>query len=234
MLEKLPEAIGQALRDRRAGLDKLVFQHAGLRQGMAQIEVKSVAFADHMPIPAPYTADGDGLSPPLQWTGIPPNATSVLLIVEDADAPTPQPLVHAIAVDLPPGEGSGGEGALPEGALKSPGHDGDEDVEQGRNSYLRTGWLPPDPPPGHGTHRYAFQVFALAGPADHFKGKPGRDDVLRAVQEHAVASGCLIGTYARPDGSVKSGETAQQDAAVKEQEAAAVVPGVPPGLAPLG
>lgn len=196
MLEKLPEVIGHALRGQRAGLDKLAFQSIPLRTGMAAIDVHSLAFADHAPIPAQYTADGPGLSPPLHWGGVPPGAASVLLIVEDADAPTPQPLVHAIAVDLPPQDTS-----LAEGALKSPDHEG-TGVKTGRNSYLQTGWLPPDPPPGHGVHRYAFQVFALAaGPA--FTSTPGRDAVVEALHERALASGCLIGTYERPDTSVK-------------------------------
>ncbi|WP_298927347.1 YbhB/YbcL family Raf kinase inhibitor-like protein [uncultured Ramlibacter sp.] len=198
MLEKLPEALGHALRHRRAGLDKLAVQHSGLRSGMAAMQLTSLAFADHAPIPARYTADGEGISPPLAWTGVPANAASLLLIVEDADAPTPQPLVHAIVVDLPPGDG-----ALAEGALHSAGHTG-QDMHEGRNSYLMAGWLAPDPPPGHGEHRYAFQLFALgAGPA--FSGTPGRDAVLEAVRERGLASGLLVGTYARPDGSVGEG-----------------------------
>jgi hypothetical protein len=198
MLENLPDAIGHALRHQRAGLDKIAFNNAGLRGGMDAITVASLAFADHMPIPERYTADGEGVSPPLSWTGVPPNATAVLLIVEDADAPTPQPLVHAIAVDLPPGDG-----ALPEAALSSSGNEGREDLHEGRNSYLMSGWLPPDPPPGHGSHRYAFQLFAL-GPGEPFSGTPGRDAVMEAVRERGLASGCLIGTYARPDTSIKT------------------------------
>jgi phosphatidylethanolamine-binding protein (PEBP) family uncharacterized protein len=94
-------------------------------------------------------------------------------------------------------------------------------VKTGRNSYLQAGWLPPDPPPGHGVHRYAFQLFALAaGPA--FDGTPGRDAVVEALQGRALASGLLIGTYERPDGSVKASE---------EAEEAIPVPGVVP-LAP--
>jgi len=197
MLENLPDAVGHALRHRRAGLDKIAFNHSGLRAGMAAITVSSLAFADHMPIPERYTADGEGVSPPLAWGGVPAGAASLVLIVEDADAPTPQPLVHAIAVDLPPDA----EGALAEGALKSSGHEGQEDLHEGRNSYLMTGWLPPDPPPGHGSHRYAFQLFAL-GPGEPFSGKPGRDEVMEAVRQRGLASGCLIGTYARPDGSI--------------------------------
>ncbi len=201
MLENLPDAIGHALREQRAGLDKTAFQAVDLRQGMAAITVRSLAFADHAPIPERYTADGAGLSPPLQWTGVPDSASSLVLIVEDADAPTPQPLVHAIVVDLEAADGS-----LAEGALPSKGNDG-VGLQIGRNSFLQAGWLPPDPPPGHGTHRYAFQVFALEAGAS-FDGSPGRDAVLEAVRERGLASGCLIGTYERPDASIPLGEGA--------------------------
>lgn len=196
MLEKLPEPIGHALRDKRAGLDKLVFNRCGLRSGHGLLTVGSLAFADHAPIPARYTADGEGLSPPLHWSGVPAEASSLVLIVEDADAPTPEPLVHAIVVELP-----AGEGALPEGELHSPHHEGGA-AHEGRNSALRTGWLPPDPPRGHGPHRYAFQLFAL-GPGASFGARPGRSDVLRAIRERGLASGLLVGTYERPDGSEK-------------------------------
>lgn len=194
MLEKLPDAVGHALRHQRAGLDKLAFNRIDLRAGTNAIQVRSLAFADHGPIPLHYTADAEGLSPPLQWTGVPQAARALVLIVEDADAPTPLPLVHAIVVDLP-----AGDGAIAEGALDSPHHAGNG-LHAGRNSYLRAGWLPPDPPPGHGVHRYAFQLFALAdGPP--FGGTPGRDAVLDAIRARGLASGCLIGTYERPDGS---------------------------------
>jgi Raf kinase inhibitor-like YbhB/YbcL family protein len=195
MLEKLPEALGHALRGQRAGLENTAYRSVDLRAGMAQIAVTSLAFADHAPIPARYTADGAGVSPPLQWSGVPASAASLLLIVEDADSPTPHPLVHAIVVDL-----AAEDGALAEAALPSRDHDG-SGVRVGRNSYLQAAWLPPDPPPGHGAHRYAFQVFALAGGS--FDGTPGRDDVLGTIREHGLASGCLIGTYERPDGSIQ-------------------------------
>jgi Raf kinase inhibitor-like YbhB/YbcL family protein len=197
MLEKLPDALGHALRGQRAGLDKIAFQAVDLRAGMASITVTSLAFVDHGPIPARYTADGAGVSPPLQWRGAPTNAGSLALLVEDADAPTPQPLVHAIVVDLAVGDGSG---ALAEGALS--GRDADTgELHLGRNSYLQTGWLPPDPPPGHGVHRYAFQIFAL-GTAPDFSRNPGREEVFAALQACAIASGLLVGTCERPDGSI--------------------------------
>lgn len=201
MLEKLPAAVGHALRDRRAGLEKIAFNRSGLRTGQGLLHVASLAFADHAPIPARYTADGEGVSPPLDWSGVPQGTDSVVVIVEDADAPTGEPLVHAIVVGLP-----GADGNLHEGALDSPGHEGD-DVQEGRNSYFRAGWLPPDPPPGHGQHRYVFQVFAL-GPGEAFGGKPGRDDVLEAVRQRGLASGMVVGTYERPDGTIKVGKPA--------------------------
>ena len=196
MLEKLPDVIGHVLHQQRAGLDKVAMNKIDLRQGLGALQVMSLAFIDHGPLPALYTADGRGTSPPLQWTGVPSAAHAVVVIVEDADAPTPQPLVHAIVVDLP-----GEDGALREGALDED-DDGETEVKSGRHSFLQTGWLPPDPPPGHGVHRYVFQVFALAeGPA--FSDSPGREELLDALRQRALACGWVIGTYERPDGSEK-------------------------------
>jgi Raf kinase inhibitor-like YbhB/YbcL family protein len=201
MLEKLPDVIGHALHGIRAGMDEIVFNTLGLRQGMASIVVSSLAFADHAPLPARYTADGEGVSPPLQWRDVPEGTVSVVLLVEDADSPTPSPLVHAIVVGLPPQDG-----ALAEGALPSDGREG-TGLHVGRNSYLQAAWLPPDPPPGHGVHRYAFQIYALdAVPA--FSETPGRDEVVEALRAHALASGLLIGSCERPDGSIRIEEAA--------------------------
>lgn len=195
MLEHLPDFVGHALRDQRAGLDQIAFRRLPLRGGQGAIAVASLAFVDHGPLPALYTADGDGRSPPLQWTGVPPSARSLVLIVEDADSPTPHPLVHAIVVGL-----AAGDGVLAEGAIDSD-EQAPEPTRLGRNSYLQQGWLPPDPPPGHGVHRYAFQVFALAGDAA-LPEAPGRDALMEALEKDAIASGLLIGTYERPDTSI--------------------------------
>jgi Raf kinase inhibitor-like YbhB/YbcL family protein len=198
MLEKLPEAIGRALRGQRAGLERTAFHAVDLRAGMAAISVSSLAFADHAPIPERYTADGAGVSPPLQWRGVPKAAAALALIIEDADSPTPQPLVLGIVVDLPPGDG-----AMPEGGFPN----ADEEVgacRPGLNSYLQAGWLPPDPPPGHGRHRYVFQVFALEAGATLVE-TPGRDALLETIGRHGLASGCLVGTYERADASIAAG-----------------------------
>jgi len=201
MLEKLPDVIGHALHGVRAGLDEIVFNTLGLREGMASISLTSLAFTDHAPLPARYTADGEGLSPPLQWTGMPADAASLVLLVEDADSPTPSPLVHAIVVGLPAGDGAMAEGAMPSADNEGSG------LHVGRNSYLQSAWLPPDPPPGHGVHRYAFQLYALRA-VPVFSETPGRDEVVDALRAHAMASGLLIGTCERPDGSIRIDEGA--------------------------
>jgi phosphatidylethanolamine-binding protein (PEBP) family uncharacterized protein len=66
----------------------------------------------------------------------------------------------------------------------------------GRNSYRREGWLPPDPPTGHGEHRYAFQLFALADCAEP-GDTPSRGDIVRAMRGRVLAAGLLTGTYSR-------------------------------------
>ena len=211
MLENLPDFVGHALRDQRAGLDQIAFHRLPLRAGQGALALASLAFVDHAPLPELYTADGDGRSPPLQWTGVPPAATSLVLVVEDADSPTPHPLVHAIAVGLAPEDGSLPTGALDGGDDAPP--DAPDDAQLGRNSYLQHGWLPPDPPPGHGPHRYAFQLFALGGD-DALPDSPGREAVLELLASRAIASGLLIGTYERHDTSVNASETAAVPAGI--------------------
>lgn len=198
MLENLPEALGEALGGVRAGLTQTLFHAVDLRQGMAALSLGSLAFGDHAPLPQKYTADGRGVSPPLHWQGVPGAAAECVLIVEDADSPTPLPLVHAIAHGLSGGEG--GDGALAEGML-SAADDVSPQVAMGLNSLLQARWLAPDPPPGHGVHRYVFQVFAL-GPGTPLPESPGRDALRATIAERGLASGCLIGTYERSSGSI--------------------------------
>ena len=61
---------------------------------------------------------------------------------------------------------------------------------------MKADWLPPDPPPGHGLHRYVFQIFALSRRHD-FSESPGRGEVIKAARSHGIAKGVLIGTYKR-------------------------------------
>lgn len=190
MLEKTPAALGHALEGARAGLDKLIWADAQTA-APETIVVESPAFQDQGVLPARYTADGEGASPPLSWSGGPATAKAVVLVVEDADSPTPAPIVHTLAYGLGPGEQVLAEGALKPEAASALG------LGLGKNSFRKAGWLPPDPPTGHGPHRYVFQVYALDRAPD-LSGEPEKHHVLEAMRGHVVARGRLIGTYQRP------------------------------------
>jgi Raf kinase inhibitor-like YbhB/YbcL family protein len=190
MLEKIPARVGRALNSMRAGAEDLAIADTELTGVNAIIEVTSPAFAYNALLPVQYTADGAGVSPPLEWRCVPTDAEAIVLLVEDADSPTPQPLVHAIVWDLP-----GADGSLPEGALPTSRRDADTDA-MGRNSYFAPTYLPPDPPPGHGPHRYVFQILAL-DVAVRFDQPPGRSALLERIRDHVIAKGLLIARYER-------------------------------------
>lgn len=190
MLEKIPGVVGHALENVRAGAADLAVAHTELTGVNASIDISSSAFGYNESIPAEFTADGVGISPPLEWHGVPRGAAAVVLLVEDADSPTPHPLVHALVWDLPPTDA-----VLPEGALRALDHESHIPTT-GRNSYLTRTYLPPDPPPGHGPHRYVFQVFALDRRLT-FDSVPGRTALLDAIRGHVLAKGLLIGRYER-------------------------------------
>ena len=190
MFQRVPEALGEALAPLRAGIDKALCMRVGLRSGQGSVTLRSPVFADHAPIPLRYTADGEGLSPPLYWEDEPDGVEEWALIVEDADSPTPQPFVHAIVTSV-----EGSVHSLDDGALG--GGDGYSNlVPLGQNSLLQTTWLPPDPPPGHGLHRYIFQIFALKG-GDSAPEGAGREALRDVIERRALASGWLVGTYER-------------------------------------
>lgn len=193
MLENIPHWLGHALRGLRAGTEKLAIAQESLGS-FAQIDLTSTAFANGARLPDRFTDDGAGVSPPLIWRDPPAGTASLALLVEDADSPTPQPLVHAVVWGLAPEAGQ-----LAEGAIVG---DGDGDLlgrDVGLNSYRREGWLPPDPPTGHGEHRYVFQLFALDAQAPDPGNSPGRTALLAAMSGHVVAAGLLVGTYSRAE-----------------------------------
>lgn len=190
MLENIPHWLGSALSGVRAGHDKLTLALLDLA-GAGKLDLASPAFPTGGRLPERYTADGEGVSPPLTWRGVPEGTESLALIVEDPDAPTPRPLVHAIVLDIDPDLGG-----LPEGAIRADGN-GTEDKNVGRNSGLSEGWLPPDPPTGHGSHDYVFQLLALGPGESSDEASPGRGDLRDHVLGRVLAAGVLIGTYSR-------------------------------------
>ena len=173
------------------GLDQTMYFDPELANCPETITLGSTALTDSQPIPARYTEDGEKLSPPLSWSGVPAGARSLVLAIEDADSPTPAPIVHALVFDLPATDGQ-----LGEGDLRSAGSKGGEHT-LGKNTFLKTAYLPPDPPPGGGAHRYMFQVYALDQPTGLSEGS-GRGALKTALHGHVLARGCFIATYERP------------------------------------
>src|SRR5262245_60605203 len=116
--------------------------------------LSSPVFTDGQPIPAKYTADGDDISPQLEWTPPPGGTKSLALIVDDPDAPSGI-WVHWVLAGISPDRRS-----LPErvGTDARSGHL--SQAVNGKNSFGRSGYGGPSPPPGP-AHRYFFKLFAL-------------------------------------------------------------------------
>jgi hypothetical protein len=119
VLDRIPSGVGRALRGVRAGFEKIVSEQPAFEGVPDILALQSHAFKDGGSIPPRYTADGEKLSPPLLWTDVPRGTEGLAMIVEDPDAPSPEPLVHLLVWDLPPDLN-----VLPEGEFKSPHHGG--------------------------------------------------------------------------------------------------------------
>ena len=148
--------------------------------GGARMKVTSSAFQEGRNMPSKFTCDGSDTSPPLQITGIPSESKSLVLIVDDPDAPSGL-FTHWLVWNIPPQINLIAEGNAPKGV-------------QGANDFGKSGYRGPCPPPG--THRYSFKIFALDR---ELELRPGakRSEVDSAMKGHVVAQGELVGRYAR-------------------------------------
>ncbi len=161
------------------------------RGGDADAALRSPAFADGQPIPKRHSDYGEGVSPALEWRAV-EGAKSYAMVMEDPDADKPKPFVHWVAWNIP-----GDMTALPEGLHTHPRLTEPEDLRQGSNSRGSTGYFGPRPPPGSGTHRYHFQLFALDRVLDVQPGAD-RDTLLEAMRGHVIGRAVLVGTYSAP------------------------------------
>lgn len=147
----------------------------------ATVGVSSPDFADGAAIPARFTCDGANVSPALRWSGVPDDAATLALVVDDPDAPGGT-FTHWVVVDIDPTTGGIADGAPPPGAKQVP------------NSVGKPSWLGPCPPSG--THHYRFTVYALSRRLDD-TATASLDAALSAIQSAATAQGRLVGTYHR-------------------------------------
>lgn len=147
------------------------------------IEVTSTAFNDGQAIPSRYTCDGQDISPALAWRNVPAGAASLVLIMDDPDAPRGN-WVHWVIFNMPT-DVTG----LPEASDAVP-----SGATEGNNSWKRTGYGGPCPPSG--THRYFFKLYAVDTLLDLSSGVT-RGQVERAMEGHILDWGELMGTYTR-------------------------------------
>jgi Raf kinase inhibitor-like YbhB/YbcL family protein len=105
---------------------------------VADLRISSPAFDAHSRIPERHTADGEDVSPPVAWSGVPYGTKAFAIVVHDPDAPLVDGFTHWVAYGIP-GDASG----LPEGG---------GDAVSGTNSFGNAGYGGPAPPPGHGPH----------------------------------------------------------------------------------
>ena len=152
------------------------------------LSLSSPAFAAGGEIPELFTCEGRDLSPALSWTGVPAEAKSLVLIVDDPDAPDPKApkmtWVHWVLYDLPAGTASLPEGVAPKDLPKG--------TLEGTNDWKRTGYGGPCPPIGR--HRYFHKLYALDTVLPDL-GTPTKPDLEAAMKGHVIDQAELVGTY---------------------------------------
>lgn len=152
------------------------------------LTLTSSAFSHNGSIPTPYTCEGNDISPDLSWSEVPANAKSLVLIVDDPDAPDPAApkltWVHWVLYNIPV-NATGLPEAVPAKALPA-------GTKEGLNDWKRTGYGGPCPPIGR--HRYFHKLYALDIVLSDL-GRPTKADVEKAMKGHVLAETQLIGTY---------------------------------------
>jgi Raf kinase inhibitor-like YbhB/YbcL family protein len=152
------------------------------------LQITSPAFSQGGSIPSKYTCEGQDISPPLAWSGAPPNAKSFTLIVDDPDAPDPakpqRVYVHWVVYNIPTNVS-----ALPENASKSGLPKG---AAQGKNDWGKPVFGGPCPPIGR--HRYFHKLYALDTELSGLSS-PSKIELERAMKGHILDSAELMGTY---------------------------------------
>jgi Raf kinase inhibitor-like YbhB/YbcL family protein len=157
-----------------------------INSGESKMKLTSTAFEDGGMIPKKYTCDGDDVSPPLSWEGVPAHSKELALICDDPDAPMGT-WVHWVIYNISPqlkgfGENISHEKKLPNGAV------------QGINDFRRIGYGGPCPPGG--THRYFFRLYALDISLDLDPGA-SKAQLLKAMQGHILEETRMYGKYKR-------------------------------------
>jgi Raf kinase inhibitor-like YbhB/YbcL family protein len=143
------------------------------------MEIKSAAFNDGESIPKKYTCEGPNVSPPLQFLNVPPEAKSLLLLVEDPDAAA-KPWVHWFVFNIPVESKGFEENSIAEGA------------QQGLCNGNTLGYEGPCPPENE--HSYLFKLYALDIKLNT-EPTPDRKKALKEMEGHIIEQALLTGKY---------------------------------------
>jgi Raf kinase inhibitor-like YbhB/YbcL family protein len=166
-----------------------------------RLTLSSTAFQENDPIPSKYTNDGEAgvrdVSPPLAWENVPNGTRSLVLIMDDPDAPDPQApemvWVHWVVYNIPPNTRSLPENAARAGLPQGASHGLNDFARQDPRDPRATGYGGPNPPIGR--HRYFHKLYALDIRLDLRDATKPR--IEQAVRGHVLADTYLIGTYQR-------------------------------------
>jgi Raf kinase inhibitor-like YbhB/YbcL family protein len=154
------------------------------------LSVSSLAFEDGGEIPTEYTCDGANNSPPLRIEGVPEEAETLALIVDDPDAPD-QTFVHWLLWNIPADTEQ-----IPQSMPQGPAISELGGAEQGTNDNNDVGYFGPCPPEEDGPHTYRFILYAVDTELELEAGAT-RDELDAALDGRTVGTGRLDGTYER-------------------------------------
>jgi Raf kinase inhibitor-like YbhB/YbcL family protein len=191
---RILELIGKSLRSIRSEESKLTENSPEVSSHPKSIKVSSVVFKDGEAIPPDYATGGSRVFPTISWTDVPADCKSLVLVVEDPDAPKPTPFVHGIFYNIPANLQEIKESdVLKDGIAIELSNLG---VRMGTNTLSKAAYMPPAPPPGHGPHHYHFQLIALDNVLS-FSNEPTLADLKKEIENHTLAYGELTGIFER-------------------------------------
>lgn len=147
------------------------------------LKIHSPVFGTNEFIPQRYTCDGENISPPLEWSGLPQRTQQLAIICHDPDAPLPLGFTHWLIYGIEP-------------TINQIAQAGGSQFTQGLNSANQPGYTGPAPPKGHGLHHYYFWLYALDTKLE-LKANLKREQLLKEIADHVIEQARLVGVYER-------------------------------------
>ena len=146
------------------------------------MKISSPVFLDNQKIPNKFSCDGENVNPPLAFSEIPQNSKSLVLIVDDPDAPNGD-FTHWVVINIDPTVREIPQNSVPKGGM------------EGITSRGVAGWVSPCPPSG--VHRYVFKLCALDSILN-LSSNADKNAVEQAMEGHVIEKAEIIGLYSRP------------------------------------